>query len=99
MDTPQLPAGPLRKALERFDAAFRDLGDDAALAGEMAEHERYLATVAAFDLDWLDSNTDRTVTIPLLAGIYEAGSGARLPISGAPDFGAERLLLGQVEIR
>jgi hypothetical protein len=52
MDTPQLPAGPLREVLERFVAAFRDLGDDADLAGEMAEHERYLATVAAFDLDW-----------------------------------------------
>jgi hypothetical protein len=35
----------------------------------------------------------------LLAGIYNADTGERLPVSGAPDFGSARLLLGQVEIR
>ncbi len=35
----------------------------------------------------------------LLAGLYNADTGERLPISGAPDFGSARLRLAQVDIR
>ena len=35
----------------------------------------------------------------LLAGVYDFDTGARLPISGAPDFGSNRLLLSEIEIR
>jgi hypothetical protein len=38
-------------------------------------------------------------TYSLVAGIYDADTGERLPISGAPDYGAGRLLLAQVVIR
>lgn len=35
----------------------------------------------------------------LLLGVYDAASGARLPLAGAEDFGAQRLSLGTITVR
>ncbi len=60
---------------------------------------------------WREHETvidDRVLAIPpdtppgeylLLAGVYDGATGARLPIVGGEDFGADRLILGRITVR
>ena len=84
--------------------------DDTA-AGILAQTDE--APLAGTDPFWVWQSGDTvseplTLTVPpqakagkyvLLAGIYNADTGDRLPIAEAPDFGSARLLLAQVDIR